>query len=133
MLTPHLKLNRKFRLISCIIVFFILILGLGYSQAQQQAIDFSTEDIDGNIFSLHEHRGQVILLDFMATWCDPCGQQILYLKEIAEKYSADEVVLVSISIDPDYDTVDQLQVYRYATLKAHIEKLYWPRRLAFHA
>ena len=58
-------------------------------------------DIDGNTFSLEDFRGEVVILDLFATWCQPCLQEIPQLAEIYEKYDHDEVAIISISSPSD--------------------------------
>lgn len=83
------------------------------------ASDFSLTDLDGNSFQLSDFRGKVVVIDFMATWCILCRQQIPHLKVIWEKelYS-DKIVLMSIDIDP-IESVETLrafaQEFPYAT------------------
>jgi len=65
------------------------------------ASDFSLTDLDGNTFWLSDFRGKVVVIDFMATWCEPCRQQMPHLKVIWEKEDyRDKIVLMSIDIDP---------------------------------
>jgi thiol-disulfide isomerase/thioredoxin len=65
------------------------------------APNFSLTDLKGNIFQLIDYRGKVIVIDFMATWCGPCRQQMPHYKLVFEKYKeCDCVVLMSIDIDP---------------------------------
>ena len=48
-----------------------------------------------------EFRGKVVVLDFFATWCTPCIQQISHLAEINEKYNSSDVVIISIGSSTD--------------------------------
>lgn len=48
-----------------------------------------------------EFRGKVVVLDFFATWCSPCIQQIPHLAEIHEKYNSSDVVIISIGSSTD--------------------------------
>jgi thiol-disulfide isomerase/thioredoxin len=68
-------------------------------------------DEDDNSFSLKGHRGKVVLLDFMAAWCGPCKMEMSYLREINESYSGEDVVIMSIDVDPteDDDTIRGLK------------------------
>lgn len=72
------------------------------------ANDFSLMDIDGDPFRLNDFRGEVVLLDFMATWCGPCRTSMSDLLEIRREFGED-VVLISISVDPVSDTVERLR------------------------
>ncbi|RLE81223.1 MAG: hypothetical protein DRJ51_04275 [Thermoprotei archaeon] len=66
---------------------------------EKPAPDFEFIDIQGKKYKLSSFKGQVVLIDFMATWCGPCKQQILTLKRIHPKYEG-KVVFLSISVDP---------------------------------
>ena len=72
------------------------------------ANDFSLTDIDGVPFRLSDFRGEIVLLDFMATWCGPCSMSMSDLLEIRRDFRED-VVLISISVDPVSDTAERLR------------------------
>jgi peroxiredoxin len=66
----------------------------------QTAPDFALTDIDGNTFSLSDHQDHVVIMDFMATWCPPCVEEMGHLRQIYSNYSASGVVIMSIDVDP---------------------------------
>lgn len=57
-----------------------------------------------------EFRGKVVVLDFFATWCKPCIEQIPHLTEIHEKYNSSDVVIVSIGSSTD--TAEDLKQFK---------------------
>jgi peroxiredoxin len=67
----------------------------------ETAPNFSLTDIDGNDFKLSDYRGKVVILDFMATWCNPCIDVMDDLKDIFANYDASDVVIMSIDKDED--------------------------------
>ena len=69
-------------------------------EIDQIAPNFTLTDIDGEIFSLNDHRGKVVVIDLMATWCGPCVAEMSHLKELYANYGAQEVVIMSIDVDP---------------------------------
>jgi peroxiredoxin len=78
---------------------------------KEKAPNFTLVDINGKQFSLSDHLGKVVLLDLFATWCGPCIFQIEYLKGLYDEYSLDQLVILSISVDPDSDTVQVLHSF----------------------
>ncbi len=58
-------------------------------------------DINGYMTPLDRFKGKVIYLEFWASWCEPCIQQLPYTKEIREEYKDKELVFVYISLDEE--------------------------------
>ncbi len=81
------------------------------STGQGEAPDFTLMDLDGNNFTLSDKRGQIVLLDFMATWCGPCKAAMPDLVKLYEEKS-DQVVMISISVDPLFDSHEVLSRWR---------------------
>ncbi len=67
----------------------------------KQAPDFTVVDIAGKEFSLSQFKGKYVFIDFWATWCGPCKQEIPFLKKLYEDYQKKNIVIMSISIDQD--------------------------------
>ena len=75
------------------------------------APDFQVTDLMGETLSLAQYRGQVVLLDFWATWCGPCIAEMPNVKRTYEKYKDQKFQIVGISLDNST-----------APLEAYIEK-----------
>jgi thiol-disulfide isomerase/thioredoxin len=69
----------------------------------QSAPSFTLTDINGETVSLSDFRGQLVYLDFWASWCGPCRRQIPHLKKMKEAYANKPVAFVMISLDDDKD------------------------------
>ena len=70
------------------------------------APNFTLKDINGETVSLKDFRGKVVLLDFWATWCEPCIHELPALKAIYEKHKHNsDFALISISSDVDDQAV----------------------------
>jgi len=66
------------------------------------AKEFSVQDSDHQV-SLNQFRGQVVILNFWATWCPPCDQELPSLMDMQNRMRARGVVVVGVSIDVDGD------------------------------
>jgi len=62
------------------------------------APDFALPDLEGNIVKLSDFEGKVIILDFWATWCPPCVQEIPHFVELYEKYQDNGFQMIGIAI-----------------------------------
>ncbi len=66
--------------------------------------EFSVTTLDGDELDSKELRGKVVLVDFWATWCDPCTESFPFYSQLAADYSGD-LVVVAVSLDSDKEKV----------------------------
>ena len=80
------------------------------------APDFTTIDITGRKISLNQYRGKYVLLNFWATWCGPCVEELPLFNKLRNDYTQEQLEMISISCDR-----------KMADLKNGIKKysLYW--------
>ncbi|MEK9133990.1 MAG: TlpA disulfide reductase family protein, partial [Pseudomonadota bacterium] len=64
-----------------------------------ELIDFTLPDLEGKKRSLHEWRGKVIVLNFWATWCPPCREEIPLFISLQKKHPADDLQVIGVAID----------------------------------
>jgi peroxiredoxin len=71
----------------------------GAPAAGPAAPDFTLHAADGRNVRLDELRGQVVLVNFWATWCGPCREEMPRLNALYEKYRKSGFVLLGVNID----------------------------------
>lgn len=69
------------------------------AQDYPNAPDFSLKDLEGEKLSLADFEGKVLFINFWATWCPPCRQEIPGFIEVYEKYKADGMAIIGVSLD----------------------------------
>lgn len=63
-----------------------------------EAPDFTVEMIDGSKVALSELRGKVVLLNFWATWCPPCREELSHVQQqVIDRFAGEEFVFLPIS------------------------------------
>jgi peroxiredoxin len=69
-------------------------------------LDFELPNLDGNLQRLSAYDGKVILLNFWATWCGPCIEEIPMLGEFQAEFGPRGVQVIGVALD-DKDAVTQ--------------------------
>ena len=69
------------------------------------APDFTLTDMQGNDVSLSDYKGQVVLLNFWATWCGPCKIEMPWFVEFQQQYKDKGFTVLAVSLDDDIDPV----------------------------
>jgi len=86
-----------------LLLIFVLLSGCRFStpnaRASGEAPEFAVADIQGKKLALSDYRGKVVLLDFWATWCTPCLDEIPHFVEMQQKYATQGFQAIGISMD----------------------------------
>jgi len=73
--------------------------------AGAQMMEFSLPDLKGEMQSLP--KGEVILLNFWATWCPPCRKEIPSMAELHDKYASKGLKVIAVSVDKRSDDLSK--------------------------
>jgi cytochrome c biogenesis protein CcmG, thiol:disulfide interchange protein DsbE len=118
---PPPKAGRKN--IGIIVTFAVLLtlLGLlawGLQKAQAgpresgMAPDFTLTGFDGQSITLSQFRGQVVIINFWASWCLPCRQEAAYLEQTWRKYKDQGVVFIGIDyVDTEKEALAYIEEF----------------------
>lgn len=71
------------------------------AQPNAPAPDFTLSTLKGSAMRLQEQRGNVVLVNFWATWCGPCREEMPHLNRLYDKYRALGFTVMAVSIDDD--------------------------------
>jgi peroxiredoxin len=104
------NLGMKEQAISAVMrpLLFLLLSGLLLPGVTARAVsgvapDFSLQSRDGDVLSLAEFRGQVVMINFWATWCGPCREEMPHLEALHQRYSALGFALLGVNVEENSD------------------------------
>ena len=73
------------------------------------AADFTLASRDGGMTSLVDHRGDVVMVNFWATWCGPCREEMPHLEALHQRYSSLGFTLLGVNVEENsQDALDWL-------------------------
>jgi cytochrome c biogenesis protein CcmG, thiol:disulfide interchange protein DsbE len=90
---------------------FLIVLSACYSGTRPPRIgsnapDFTVQDADRSV-TLSQFRGQVVVLNFWATWCPPCVEEMPSLVAMQQRMKAKGVTVIAVSVDVDENAYRQ--------------------------
>ena len=96
----------------------------------QLAPDFTVQTLDSGTFSLSAHRGKVVLVNWFATWCGPCKEEMPHLqKEVWDRFKGEDFAMVSVAREETLQVVQPFVAKYQATWPFALD----PQRKAYAA
>lgn len=91
---------RQLKHLTLALVFFLLAAPFAYAaRVGEEAPEFVLQDLDGRAVSLKDYRGKVVFVDFWASWCGPCKQELPAINRFLRENRGADVVCLAINID----------------------------------
>lgn len=72
--------------------------------------EIGLKDLSGKPVNAASLAGKVVVIDFWATWCAPCREELPVLQKLYKKYAAQGLVVVGVSVDKDDSNIKQFLV-----------------------
>ena len=110
----------------------------GTMRIGMSAPDFHTKDFQGNPVNLSQYEGQIIIMNFWATWNDQCIQELQEIKKLYRKLKGPDVQFIGISRDDNIDdlkgfvrqhNIEWPQIFEGMRYKGMMSKLYDVNRI----
>lgn len=100
-------------------------------QPEEDEISISLKATDGKIYDLTEMRGNVVIVSFGATWCQPCAEELRVLEQLWKEYEGKPVRFLWVSVEREDEASDgDLRSYA-KRLKLSFPVLRDPTRFTF--
>jgi peroxiredoxin len=74
-----------------------------------KAPDFTAKDLQGNTVKLSDLKGKVVLLDFWASWCEPCKKSMPHLIELYNEYKDTSFTIIGVNVDTDMKKLEEFE------------------------
>ena len=87
---------------------FVVFFSQPYGQSRAPALgdrapSFTLRDTGGQVVALQDYLGQIVVLNFWATWCPPCIEEMPSLNRLQERYNDRGMKVLAVSVDEDPD------------------------------
>ena len=86
---------------------FFLLCASAFGQQRVAVPNISMPTLDGETWSLKEERGKVVVLNFWATWCEPCRTKVPYLVKLQGEFGGKGLAVAGVTLDEDPKIVEK--------------------------
>lgn len=80
-------------------------------QIGSPAPEFEIQDINGKTYTLSAYKGKVVLLEFFATWCEPCRSAVPDLDRLYDRFKSRDFVFLAVAVDEGSDITEVLRKF----------------------
>ena len=113
------------RIASVVAFVFLLVLNLS---AQAQGFDvqpwpakkpipvFEATDLNGNVWRASDLRGRAVLINFWASWCEPCRAEMPSLQALAQRHGSEKLLVLAVNFKEPFPTVQRFAQQSALTL-----------------
>lgn len=91
--------------------------------------NFSEKDLDGKPLALADYKGKIVLIDFWATWCGPCVDELPNVIAAYEKYHGKGFEIIGISLDQSRDALTTFIKEKNLKWANYFDGLGWKNKL----
>ena len=105
------RLSNKFRNLSTglfVAVGVLFSVGTHAVSLSDEAPDFTLPTLDGPNLRLEEYRGQVVLINFWASWCGPCRQEMPVLDQLHQRYEDTGFAVLGVNVEGETGPAQQI-------------------------
>ena len=99
------KFKALFLSITTVLVALVLLSGVISAGQDKDAPDFKLTTLDGKDITLADFEGKVVFLNFWATWCPPCRQEIPDFMKAYDNLKEDGLVILGVAVSDKENTV----------------------------
>lgn len=93
--------------------------GAGPAVQGELAPDFTFQDASGKQYALSQFRGKVVLVNFWATWCPPCRDEMPSIEQLQQRMAGKPFVILALSIDDSWEPVNRFMKENGFTLPVY--------------
>jgi thiol-disulfide isomerase/thioredoxin len=91
---------------------------------------FTVSDVSGSLLAINAHHGKVLMIDFWATWCEPCREEMPNVIATYQQYHVQGFDIIGISLDEDQSTLKSFTSANQMPWQQYFDGLGWKNLLA---
>lgn len=96
----------------CVLAAFLMLCTVALAETDLELGGFTASTLTGDTFVLTDHAGEVVFMNFWATWCGPCTFELPAIDHLSTEYAdAEDVTIVTINCGEDPDLLQSFMDY----------------------